>query len=153
MSRLAHVFWPRWYRLLRWLDPAILAAWGRVPIGNVVRFVVPGRQSGRPRPVFLGLLRVGGGWYVGHPDVDCGWTRNLDASGTADLVFRGERRVAVAAELVPPGAERDTVIRATFRQHPFPGTLLYWLSRRHIAVVGRFYRLTAIDPQAVASPG
>ena len=36
----------------------------------------------------------------------------------------------------------------TFRQHPFPGTLLYWLSRDHVRVTGRYYRLldAASDP-------
>jgi hypothetical protein len=58
---------------------------------------------------------------------------------------------------LPAGDERDAVIRLTFRQHPFPGTLLYWLSRDHVRVTGRYYRLLdaaidATEPPPVGEP-
>lgn len=141
MVDLAHAFWPRWYRLLRWFDPAIGAFWRRFGIGNMVRVSVVGRRTGRSRAVYLGLLHVGERSYLGHPDAGCAWTRNLDAVGSGRLEFAGRRVETFRATLLEPGPERDAVIRATFRQHPFPGTVLYWLSRRHIRAVGRFYRL------------
>jgi hypothetical protein len=140
--RLAHAFWPRWYRLLGRLDPLIERAWRRFGIGNVVRLVVPGRRSGVPRAVFLGVLRVGGQRYLGHPDVACAWTRNLEAAGGGELELRDGTREPFTAVLVEPGPERDAVIRATFTQHPFPGGAIYWLFRVNLRANGRFYRLS-----------
>jgi hypothetical protein len=141
MSRLAHAFFPRFYRLLRLLEPLIGVVWRRVGIGNVVLLEVAGRRSGRPRRVYLGLLRVADRAYLGHPDLACGWTRDLEAAGGGTLRFRDGRLEAFRATLLEPGAERDAVISATVRQHPPPGSAFYWLARRHIRAVGRFYRL------------
>lgn len=135
-----------WYRALARADPLIEWTWRRVGIGNTVRAVFPGRHTGLPRSVFLGVLRVDGGVYLGHPDVHCAWTLNLEAAGGGELELRGGRRIRFSAELLEGGPERESVIRATFRQHPFPGTLLYWMSRRHIRATGRFYRLTPEVP-------
>ena len=87
MSRVAHAFWPRFYRVIAWLDPFTRPVWRRFGIGNVVEVVIPGRHTGRPRTLFLGLLRREGRTYVGHPDGDCAWTRNLDAAGGGEIVF------------------------------------------------------------------
>lgn len=141
VSRLAHAFWPRWYRSLHWFDPAIGLVWRRFGLGNTVQVVIIGRRSGRPRALYLGLLHVGGRSYLGHPDQRCAWTLNLDAAGGGELRFHDGRMERFRSTALEPGPERDAVIRATFRQHPFPGTVLYWLSRRHIHAVGRFYRL------------
>jgi hypothetical protein len=141
VSRFAHAFWPRWYRALGRLDPVIERAWRQLGIGNVVQIVVPGRRSGVPRAVFLGLLRVGERQYLGHPDLACAWTLNGEAAGGGKLRARDGQDRAFRMTLLEPGPERSAVIRATFRQHPFPGNVLYWLFRRHIAAVGRFYRL------------
>lgn len=146
-SRLAHAFWPRWYRALARLDPLIEPAWRRMGIGNVVRVVLVGRRSGLPRAVFLGVLRVGDRRYLGHPDVACAWTRNLETAGGGELELRDGRRDRFAARLLAPGPERDAVIRATFTQHPFPGGPIYWLFRANLRANGRFYRL---DPAAPA---
>lgn len=140
-ERLAHAFWPRWYRALARLDPWIEPAWRRVGIGNVVRVVVVGHRSGLPRAVFLGVLRVGDRRYLGHPDVACAWTRNLEAAGGGELEGRDGSREPFRARLLPPGPERDGVVRATFTQHPFPGGPIYWLFRANVRANGRFYRL------------
>lgn len=144
MTSTTSTFWPRWYRLLARLDPVIVRLWRRGLLGNTVRVGLVGRLTGLPRAVFLGVLRVGDGRYLGHPDVACAWTRNLDAAGGGEIELPDGRRLHFTAELIGPGPERDAVIRATFRQHPFPGTLLYWSSRRHIRAQGRFYRLRPV---------
>jgi deazaflavin-dependent oxidoreductase (nitroreductase family) len=141
VSSLAHAFWPRWYRLLLGLDPIIGAVWRRFGLGITVRVVVLGRRTGQPRPVYLGLLRVCDRLYLVHPDVSCAWTANLEAAGRGEIQFRDGRAEPFEATLLQPGRERDAAIRATFRQQPFPGNVLYWLSRGHLHAVGRFYRL------------
>ncbi len=142
MPDAARTFWPRWYRALARANPVIEGIWRRVGLGNVVRVVMPGRRTGKPRAVFLGLLRVGKRRYLGHPDVGCSWTANLDAAGGGWLETPDGRRFAFSAVLLEAGPERDAVIRATFRQHPFPGSLLYWIFRRHLRAAGRVYRIT-----------
>ena len=89
----------------------------------------------------LGLLRVGGAWYVGHPDGACAWTRNVDTTGEATIAAAWLPRRSVRLRLLPPGEERDAVIRATFRQHPFPAGLFYWAARDHVRRVGVYYRI------------
>lgn len=142
MSTVARRFWPHWYRMLARLNPVIERVWRRVGLGNTVRVVLPGRRTGLPRSVFLGILRVGDGVYLGHPDAVADWTLNLEAAGGGEIELHDGRRLRFAAELLEPGPEREVAIRATFRQHPFPGTLLYWVFRRHVRAAGRFYRLS-----------
>jgi hypothetical protein len=148
VSRIALAFWPRWYRALGILDPVIAALWRRFGIGNVVRLVVPGRRSGIRRAIFLGLLRVDGRTYLGHPNPACDWTRNVDAAGGGELQFRNGRAETFRAVPLQPGPEQDAVVRAAIRQHPFPAPLLYWLARHHICAVGRYYRLVDRTPAA-----
>jgi hypothetical protein len=140
--------------MLRWADPIIAVVWRRFGIGNVVQVVVPGRRTGRSRIVYLGLLRVGGRVYIGHPDTACAWTSNLEAAGGGELHYHDGRIQTFLAAALPAGPEREAVIRATFRQHPFPGTVLYWLARRHIRAVGCFYRLDELRPgrRALSNP-
>jgi hypothetical protein len=147
MLRLAHAFWPRWYRMLGRLDPILARVWRRFGIGNMVRVVLVGRRSGTERPVFLGLLRVGDRRYLGHPDRACAWTLNLEAAGGGELEGRNGTRERIAATVLDPGPERDAVIEATFHQHPFPGGPLYWLFRANVRASGRFYRLDAPEPR------
>ena len=127
--------------MLAAFDPMIEPVWRRFGIGNVVRVVIPGRRTGVPRASFLGVLSVGDGLYIGHPDGPCGWTANLDAAGGCELEWHDGARDHLVAIPLEPGAERDAVLRATFRQHPFPGGALYWLARGRLGAVGRYYRL------------
>ncbi len=150
--RLAHAIWPRWYGALARLDPLIERAWRRAGVGNVARVWVVGRRSGREHALFLGLLRVGSHRYLGHPDVACAWTRNLEAAGAGELEHRDGTRTPFAATLLERGPERDAVIRATFTQHPFPGGPMYWLFRANLRANGRFYRLSMDAPRAPAQP-
>ncbi len=147
---IAHAFWPRGYWLLARLDPLIEPVWRRFGIGNVVRVVIPGRRTGLPRALFLGVLSVGDNVYIGHPDGPCGWTDNLDAAGGCEVEWHDGARDRLVAIPLSPGDERDAVLRATFQQHPFPGGTLYWLFRGRLRAVGRYYRL---EPATGAASG
>ncbi len=135
------------YRLLRILDPVIRLVVARIGLGDTRRLTVMGRRSGRPRAVLVGLLVVGGRWYVGHPNGPAQWTRNLAAAGSA-VVADGTRSIPVAASPIGPGPERDRVIRATWVQHPWPGNWIYHAAARHIAAVGDYYRLVPVAAAA-----
>jgi hypothetical protein len=130
------------YRVLAWLDPPIKAFWRRFGLGNVVELRVERRDGRGQRSRLLGVLRAGGGEYIGHPNGHVGWTRDLVAAGRAKMVLPGGRAEReVSAELLPVGDdEREQAILST-GQHPFPGNLVYRLGRRHIRVVGAFFRL------------
>jgi hypothetical protein len=147
-----HAFFPRFYAGLRRLDPLIGAWWRRFGVGNTLVLEVTGRRTGIPRRVFLGLLVVGDRRYLGHPDGACAWTLNLDAAGRGRLLRPGRAPELVAASSLPAGPEREAVIRATFRQHPFPGNVLYWLARRHVLEVGTYYRIEPAPGDGHAPP-
>ncbi len=138
-------FWSRalraFYAVITRLQPVVLPLVRHVGLGNVVELVVTGRRTGRQRVVLLGLLRVGDRWYLGHPNGPVNWTRNLDAAGGGALVLGHGTRTEFRPSLLPEGDERSRVIAATWRQHVFPGNVVYWLARRHIQAVGRFYRI------------
>ena len=135
------------YRLIRLLDPMVRPLWRGVGLADTEELVVPGRVTGQLRSVLVGLLRVDGAWYVGHPNGEAAqWIRNLAVAERATVRLRDGTAMPVWAVMLPPGPERDRVIRATYRQHAFPGNVVYWLSRRHIAAVGAFFRLEAEPP-------
>lgn len=143
-------FWRRFlpfqYRIIGVLDPLVRVEWRALGLGNVVELRVAGRRSGRIRTVLLGLLEDDGHWFLGHPNGDVAWTRNLEAAGTADLAFHGRPNLTIRATRLPDGDLRDRAILAT-RQHPFPGNLVYRLARRHIRAVGTFFE---IEPATIA---
>ena len=148
-----HAFFPRFYAALRLLDPVIAAWWRRFGVGNTLVLEVTGRRTGTPRRVFLGLLVVGGRRYLGHPDGTCAWTANLDAAGGGRLLRRDRTPERVTASRLPAGPEREAVIRSTYRQHPFPGAVLYWLARRHVLAVGTYYRIETVPDVAASGTG
>ena len=131
------------YAILRLLDPLLRWTWFSVGIGITSMLTVRGRRSGRDRSVLIGLLRVNGAWYVGHPNGEVAWTANLREAGRARLVPRPEAPLDVTAVPLAKGPERDAVILATAKQQPFPGNLLYRAARRHILSEGRYFRLEA----------
>jgi hypothetical protein len=151
VSRFWRRAWPAFYRLIRVFEPITLRLTRRFGLGDTVELVVR-RRSGTARPILLGLLRVRGDWYVGHPNGECGWTHDLDRSPEAVVSAAWLGATTVRAVLLPAGAERSAAIAATYRQHPFPGSVLYWLARRHIRAVGRYYRLDVM-PGAVDATG
>lgn len=135
------------YAVIRFLDPLIRASWlaSGAGLGNVVELRVAGRSTGIYRQVLLTLLIDGDRWFLGHPNGDVAWTRNLEAAGTADIVFRRQAPLPVRARRLEPGEERDRAIGAT-GQHPFPANIVYRLARRHIRAVGVFFN---IEPAGV----
>jgi len=141
-------FWNRWlpiqYRLIRLLDPLVRLEWRGFGLGNVVELRVVGRRTGATRSVLLGLLRDGSQLFLGHPNGDVPWTLNLEAAGTALLVFRPPTAVAVTARRLEPGELRDRAIAAT-NQHVFPGNLIYRLARAHIRAVGTYFLIELGD--------
>ncbi len=133
------------YHLLRLLDPLIRGWWQTAGLGITARLEVAGRRSGRPRSVLIGLLTVDGRWYVGHPNGNVDWTRNLAASGRGSIRPWHRDPVEVRAVRLPDGAERDAAILITAAQQPFPGNLMYRAARRHILAVGVYFRLEPIE--------
>ena len=148
------VFFLVGYRVLRALAPIIRPVWQRGLLGITVELRMTGRRSGRPRPVLVGLLEVGGRSYVGHPNGQAGWTLNLAAAGRGTVVWPTGATRRVTASLLPDGEERDAAIVATAHQQPFPGNLFYRAARRHILAVGAYLRLEPEeDSDRSAAPG
>ncbi|MDA8238147.1 MAG: hypothetical protein M0T75_09755 [Chloroflexi bacterium] len=145
-------WWRGWYRLLR-VGGAPLARLALRPgFGNLVVLRVVGRRSGHERSLPLGLLTVGGRRYLGHPSGDTAWTLNLRAAASASIEAARVPRARVRAVLLGSGSERDAVVRATFRQHPFPGNAMYRLAARHVAATGIFFRLEPLSPAPAPAP-
>lgn len=143
------VAWHRWfpvqYAVIRLVDPLVRLVWRTVGLGNVIELRVPGRRTGRERRVLLGLLRDGSQLFLGHPNGDVEWTRNLAAAGGGEVVFRPPTTVPIRARELAPGDLRDRAILAT-GQHVFPGNLVYRLARRHILAAGAFFEIEIAAP-------
>ncbi|HYN68577.1 MAG TPA: hypothetical protein VEX41_00005 [Candidatus Eisenbacteria bacterium] len=126
------------YGLIRLLDPIVRPWWRGYGLGNVVELRIPGRRSGRPRWVLLGLLRDGDRWFLGHPNGEVPWTKNLEASGAAELSLAWPGSIPIRATRLPHGELRDRAILAT-GQHVFPGNIIYRLARSHVRAVGTYF--------------
>ncbi len=88
----------------------------------------------------MGLLRAGPNDYIGHPNGDVGWTRDLTAAAKGTLVYPDGNEVHVTARRLERGDEREQAIRATSQQ-PFPGNVIYRLARRHVRATGVYFRV------------
>ncbi len=128
------------YRILARLDPLIRVVWRGVGIGNVVELRVAARSSGAIRSRMVGILHAGGRSYLGHPNGHAGWTRDLQAAGSGVMVWPNGFEWRFRALPLGIGEEREQAIRAT-GQHPFPGSLVYRLGRRHVRRVGVYFRI------------
>lgn len=137
-------FWRRafrvQYRILAWLDPLIRAVWRRSGIGITLELRVARRDGSGVRSRLVGLLSANGRLYLGHPNGDVGWTRDLEAAGTGVLRYHNGVEWHFRAARLPPGEEREQAIRATSQQ-PFPGNLTYRLGRAHIRAFGTYFRI------------
>jgi hypothetical protein len=141
------------YRLIGLADPLIRPIVARRPpgLGRIVEVGCVGRRSGQRRSVLVTLLAVDGRGYVGHPNGPAPWTRNIQAAGWVELEPPAPAGSRCATVELPAGPERDAVIRATWRQQPFPANLLYRAAARHVAAVGVYFRLEPIHEGASAS--
>jgi deazaflavin-dependent oxidoreductase (nitroreductase family) len=135
--------------LLRAVPRPIALAVARRTQLPYTELVVVGRSSGLPRSTVVTLFELGGHWYVGNPNGDAQWTRNLAAARSGVLV-RGDQRTKVAAIVLPAGEERDAVVRGTSRQPP-PASLVYRLGRRHVSAAGTYFRLELVQRVEAAS--
>ena len=138
------------YRLIRLLDP-LLRSWlanGWPGLDGIVDLGTVGRRTGRPRRILATLITVDGHGYVGHPNGPSSWTKNIAAAGWVEVDPSGPSGPRYAVAPLPPGPERDGVIRATWAQQPFPANLLYRAAGRHVAAVGTYYRLDPIVADA-----
>ncbi len=146
-------WWRSWYRLLRLAGGPLARLAMRPGFGNLVVLRLAGRRSGRERSLPLGLLSVGGRRYVGHPSGDTAWTLNLRAAETATIESARIPRERFRPVLLGPGPERDRAVRASFRQHPFPGNALYRLAGRHVVASGVFFRLEPVGDRLAQASG
>jgi F420H(2)-dependent quinone reductase len=145
-SALWRIIWRAGYAVIRLLDPLIRRAWkARLPgLAPLIELDVVGRRTGRTRSTIVTALTLGGASYVGHPNGEVAWTRNVAAAGTARVVSADGSRQQVRAVRLPPGPERESVIRATWSQQPFPANLLYSAARNHVGRVGVYFRLEPV---------
>ncbi len=135
------------YRLIALLGPLVRTWWRGYGLGNVVELRVVGRRTGRERRVLLGLLRDGDRWFLGHPNGDVPWTRNLDTAGSAILTLSWPTSIRIRARRLEPGELRDRAIAAT-GQHVFPGNVVYRLARAHVRAVGVYFIIDAEAAEA-----
>ncbi len=142
-------WWRGWYRLLRLIGGPLARVAMRPGFGNLVVLRVAGRRTGRERALPLGVLTVDGRRYLGHPSGDTAWTLNLRAAASATIESARIPRLRFRPVLLGPGPERDAAVRASFRQHPFPGNSLYRLAGSHVAATGVFFRLDPLDDEAL----
>lgn len=140
------------YRILALLDPLIRAFWRRFGIGNVVELIVARRGGRGARSRLVGLLHADGGRYIGHPNGDVGWTRDLEAAGSGVIRWPNGGEWSFVASRLPSGPELERAIRAT-NQHPFPGNLVYRLGRGRVRRAGVYFRLEETIGELVNAQG
>lgn len=140
------------YRFLRLVDPFIRSwvANGAAGLDGIVELKVSGRRSGNERSILLTLLSAGGEWYVGHPNGETEWTRNAESAGVVSIDPPAAHGTTFRVVRLPPGPERDAVIRATRDQQPFPANLVYRAASRHIGAVGVYFRLVPAEGEAAS---
>ena len=141
-----------WYRLLRLIHAPLVRLVRTRGFGNIVVLRVTGRHTGHDRSLPLGMLTVRERRYVGHPSGDTAWTLNLRAKEDAVIESATIPAWRVRPQVLDPGPERDAVVRATFRQHPFPGNAIYRLAGRHVSATGVFFRLEASNEAGDRGP-
>lgn len=109
-------------------------------MGNIVELDVRRRNGAGGRARMVGVLYANGSIYLGHPNGDVGWTRDLAAAGEGTIRYHNGVTWHFRAIPLDRGEEREQAIRST-GQHPFPGNLVYRLGRRQVRAVGVYFRL------------
>jgi hypothetical protein len=145
--------WRLFFRALFLTGPLFRFVRARRPMRPVEELVIPGRRTGAPRTVLLQLIEAPRGLYVIEPSgMPSHWADNLAAAGHAILLYADGRRVEVSATELESGAERDAALDAQPNNQPVPMRVIYRHARRHVAAVGRVFRLEphAMQPAATA---
>jgi len=130
---------------------AFMRAFRGLPLPStegIVELSLVGRKTGRRRDVLVGMSRIDGHLYVGHPNGPTAWLANLAAADAATLRIKHEPPVQVRSVPLDLGPERDAAIRATARQEWLIIRPVYWASRRHILRAGVYHRLDVINGEA-----
>ncbi len=138
------IAWRASYTIVRHLGPLVrLVVAADMPTFSerILELKLTGRRTGRPRTVLVTLIRLGGNWYVGHPNGRAGWLANLDASGPVWATVLGQAPVRVQSVPLALGPERTAVIRETARQQPILARSLYRAAQGHILRAGVYHRL------------
>ena len=143
--RVASRRWRTTFRVLLFSAPRPLMAVfaQRVRRMPYAELEIVGRNTGQERRTVLTLFVVDGLWYVGHPNGESQWVRNLIAANSAVLI-KGHKRTGVRPFELLDGEERDKVVNATSHQ-PFPAGLFYRAGRAHVRSVGSYFRLVPED--------
>jgi hypothetical protein len=68
----------------------------------------------------------------------------VEAAGELRVVSADGSARQVRAIRLRSGPERESVIRATWSQQPFPANLMYSAARDHVRRVGVYFRLEPI---------
>ena len=146
-SRVWSVTWRAIYAVVRrigWLTRVLVALHVPTFTHEVVELRLLGRKTGKPRPVLVGMSRIEGRWYVGHPSGPTAWLANLSAADAVTLVIPHQPPIKVRSTPLGLGPEREAAIRAAARQEPLPMRPLFWASRRHSLRAGVYHRLDVI---------
>lgn len=141
------------YAIVRHLGPLvrlIVAADAPTFSERILELKLIGRHTGRSRTVLVTLIRLGGNWYVGHPNGRAGWLANLESSGPVWATVLGQAPVCVESVPLTLGPERTAVIRETARQQPLLARTLYRAAQRHVLRAGVYHRLELADPLPAA---
>jgi hypothetical protein len=123
-------------------SPLMRFAWRRNPALPFGELVVVGRRTGQERRLLVNVIEVDGRRYVGHPNGNAQWTRNLAAAGVCTLVDRSGGGERVGVSELSDGPERDAVLAATTHL-PAPTGRIYRAAGEHIRAVGRYFELVA----------
>jgi deazaflavin-dependent oxidoreductase (nitroreductase family) len=99
-----------------------------------------GRRSGKLRTVPVGMIVLGGRWFVQSSYGERGWVANLRTDGHAVVTHPGGRRVQVQTIPLSP-AEGGAVLRSALQQFPRSRILRALLGRQFRPPIGVLWRL------------
>jgi deazaflavin-dependent oxidoreductase (nitroreductase family) len=134
--------WRLFFRALFLTGPLFRFVRARRPMPPVEELVIPGRRTGAPRTVLLQLIEAPRGLYVIEPSgMPSQWADNLAAAGHATVLYADGRRIEVSATELDNCGERDAALDAQPTNQPAPMRVIYRRARRHVAAVGRVFRL------------
>lgn len=141
-----HVTWRVLFGAAR-LTNTLMRGFRGLPLpstSEIVELRLVGRKTGKRRDVLVGMSRIDGRMYVGHPNGPTAWLANLAAADAATLRIKHQPPVRVRSVPLGLGPERDAAIRATGKQEWLVVRPFYWASTGHILRAGVYHRLDVI---------